>query len=384
MRLRLGDAMDKPDGSYVFEAIERIKRAVSEAKRSWRSEADRAKLLASATYDAADTLERLSQDDDLWEKLAAQRKLPIAQFSLPLIPELLTALGYDQDDAERLVGEGNRMLKRLTTGPAEDRAAAQHLFADARKTIAELAQATRRLAEEADDGIANLERRQGHIRRLLGLLDQVLNILMNIAVGVAVAVMPITDPPSWAAPAMELAADLRDGLGDATLWLLTFAAAEQGARIATAFAHPTAASLTTLRSWAEPSWRPLASTADPQLVKELERLLPNLLQPNDTQRPKAIDKADQLHEDLPGVDEPLAPSASPRNSTPDWDPQDLTDPRTQEQYRRFLGLPPRRRSAQSPKPDGRSMFGPRPADPPAGPSRSPRDDTPGGRGIRRS
>jgi hypothetical protein len=265
--------------TYLPEAIERINQAISDARRPWRSQAEQAKLLAGATSDATDVLMRLSGDDDLWDQLALQRDLPIAYFKLPLTPRLLTSLGYDEEEAEQLVAQGNRMLERLTTGPAKDRAAARRSVEATRQTVSQLVTVMQQVTEQADAGIENLQRRQGQIRRLLGLLYQVVQVLSSIATSIAVSAMFTPSPPSWAPPILASVAELRHGLGDGTLALLTFTAAEQGARIATAFGQPAAASLTSLRLWVEPSWRPLSAIADPHLVQELEKLFPDLRRP---------------------------------------------------------------------------------------------------------
>jgi hypothetical protein len=264
---------------YLPDAIQQISRTVSDAKRKFRLPAEQAKILAGATHDAAAVLDRMSNDNDLWKLLSTQGQLPIASFRLPLTSELFTGLGYDEDRAEELVAEGNRMLKYLATGSVHDPAAAQHSAEAVRQTIRGLAEITRELAEEADAGIEYLEHRQKQVRRLIGFLGQVVQVLFNLVISVAVSAMFTADMPTWAPPILERVDDLRKGLGDGTLALLTFSVAEQGARIATAFGQPAAAALASVRAWYAPSWRPLSATADPRLVRELEELFPNLRDP---------------------------------------------------------------------------------------------------------
>ncbi len=272
----------EPDLSYLPAAVDRISQKVLEARRPWQQANDRAKLVVDATRDAAHTLERLG-DEPIWNGLSRQQQRQLGQLGkakVVLSTDVLVEHGCDQEDAESLIDEVNRRLEAYAQRPRWPGAAAPGDAA--RQTIRKLAQVASTLAEEADDGIAHRQQREAQVRKLLTVLELIVRVLVDVTVGIAASLLLADREPQWASSVLRSVDELRPGLATAGLFLLTFTAAEQGAKLAIDVAHVPAWSAAKLSALAHPDWRPLSRTGNPALRRQLQELR---AEPSQAERP---------------------------------------------------------------------------------------------------
>jgi hypothetical protein len=245
---------------------------IDNAKQPSQRTLDRAKIVAAATRKAARTLERLSDDNLLWEAFQEQQyKLVLRDLRLPVTTDMLVELGCDTDEAQHLVEVAQQMLWSLIRGPQSGEAHYKLPVEVGREAIRELAGLTKELANQADQGILYRQGRDDFVHGLERVLIGIVSVLVNIIMSFALS----QGTPTWAEPILHSIDSLRQVADEATLSLLTFAAAEQGARITAELVPMGTYAPARLATWIWPDWRPF-SGAHPQLVQRFKEVCATL------------------------------------------------------------------------------------------------------------